>query len=51
MSTNSLLKNEIVTAFGDKVYDKNSPFYILKKLLKKNIANDVKEEMELDLIG
>ena len=23
MSTNSLLKNEIVTAFGDKVYDKN----------------------------
>ena len=23
MSTNSLLKNEIVTAFGNKVYDKN----------------------------
>lgn len=37
MNTNSLLKNEIVTAFGDKAYDKNK---LNKEYLSDVIFND-----------
>ena len=38
MSTNSLLKNEIVTAFGNKVYDKNKLNKGFRMMVKTSIS-------------